>query len=489
VASGRGRAASGVALRAAPRPCHAVGVSRWLSLLLAVGLTGGGVLCFVVPPFQAPDEWGHLFVARQASALDFAPDTDGETLLCYSTTMERGLAMFAATARAWGLPKRPERKIAPADVLAAARTPFDPTPVVVDYLRFSGAPGLYAPTSYLAPALVLAVGRTVGASPASTFYAARLANLCLFFALVLIACRLGPTLAPAFVAIALTPMVLAVAASLSGDVTAIGCSMLLAALCARALSTDSRIGVRELVAFVVVASFLALAKGVYAALLGVWFFLPARASGGLGRHLAFGGVLVAWCALLIWGWGTVSGEGLALAATMTGLSAAENARFLVEHPLHLVAATARAVLHPRIFEQLLGRLGWLDVPLGWLTLLAAAATLVVGALASALPASSIPAAPRARLLALAVLATGGASVLGLGWLYGVYGYPLGTTSYFPSIQGRHLLPLLPWLALTWALLAGERSGRMRERGLVWVLATSAVAVAGAALAVTARYYE
>lgn len=458
-------------------------MARWTALLLAVGLTGGLILCFAVPPFQAPDEWGHLFVARQASSLDFAPDTDGPTLLGYSTTMEQGLVAFASTARSWGLPKQPRRKIAVEDVLAAARIPSDPTSVVVDYLRFSGAPGLYAPTSYVAPALALAVGRFAGAPPATCFYGARVANLLLFLALVLLACRLAPSLAPAFTAVALTPMVLAVAASLSGDVVGIGSSLLLAALCARALLPDTKLGLRELLAFVVVASFLALAKGVYAALLGVWFFLPARGSGGVGRHVAFGVVLLGWSALLIWGWGTVSGEGLALAATMSGLSAEDNARFLLEHPLHFVSATARSVFQPRIGEQILGRLGWLDVALPWPALLAAAGTLAVGAVASWLPRVR-----RRHLVAVALLGAGGVSVLGLGWLYGVYGYPRGAASYFPSIQGRHLLPLLPWLALAGALLAGELGGRLRERALLVGATTAIIAVIGAVAAVVMRYF-
>ncbi|MCC7108437.1 MAG: DUF2142 domain-containing protein, partial [Deltaproteobacteria bacterium] len=311
---------------------------------LVIGAVFGVGLAVVTPPFQAPDEWLHLFAARQAASLRFLPDTDGDSLLTFSTPMERDLVALAARARQWALPHHPERKVELREVVACWDMPTDLDLTHVDALRFGRSPGIYAPTGYVAPGVALAVGRALNAPPGPRLLLARLANLAAYLLAVWLACRIAPGLRPLATAFALLPMALASAASLSGDVTLLGSALVLLAIVVRACDSARPIDGRLALVFAAAALLLALSKGVYAALLAVWLVVPSAASGGRGRHLALGGSVLALAGVMVWGWSQVGGHGLRLAAAMVGIPAEANAAFLASHPLHLIAATARSVL-------------------------------------------------------------------------------------------------------------------------------------------------
>ena len=455
---------------------------------LVIGAVFGVGLAVVTPPFQSPDEWLHLFAARQAASLRFLPDTEGDSLLTFSTPMERDLVALAARARQWGLPHHPERKVELREVMVCWDMPADLELVDVDALRFGRSPGIYAPTGYVAPGVALAVGRALHAPPGPRFLLARLANLAAYLLVVLLACRIAPGLRPLLTAFALVPMALASAATLSGDVTLLGSALVLLALVVRGCDGERALNGRLALAFAASALLLALSKGVYAPLLAVWLVVPSAASGGRGRHLALGGSVLAVAVAMVWGWSQVGGHGLRLAAAMVGIPAEANAAFLASHPLHLIAATARSVLRTDVAAGVTGRLGWLDVELPLTAHVAALAALACGAALVELP--PLPRAARVRL-ALAIFVCCAVGVLGLGVLYGVYGYPLGAPSYGPSIQGRHLLPLVPWVLCGVRFLLPRPlslTTEARHRLLLLGSLSGGVALLWALLAVVGRYY-
>jgi uncharacterized membrane protein len=169
-------------------------------------------------------------------------------------------------------------------------------PVFVDF----AAAAVYPPVPYLPSAIGIRIGRLFGASPFFLVLLARLADLAAFIALVALAIRRLPTRAWVLAILALTPVAVFQAATVSADVVTTALALVVVAdalaLMARPVDDVPRALVVETV---LVTLALALSKQPYflaAALLLLPAWRHRRSLGAvLGGTLAFGGLLaLAW---------------------------------------------------------------------------------------------------------------------------------------------------------------------------------------------------
>ena len=219
----------------------------------ALALVFGTLWLLATPPFDAPDEPRHLqraWLLSQgriavpgsvrgaggaipASLMSLHPPYTHGTSACRHGSEEL-LARLA-------IPLEPER------TSDAIRTPI-----------------LYGPVGYLPQALALAPARWLGLGAGSVLYIARLANLIAWTGLCALAIGCAPTRRWALASVALLPMSLFEASTVSADAMVNALALLLLALVLRAASSASRRAARwELAAILGVIGLLGLGKPGY----------------------------------------------------------------------------------------------------------------------------------------------------------------------------------------------------------------------------------
>lgn len=232
---------------------------RLLVVLLGVGGVFGLLFALLTPPFASPDEATHLFRSYQLSeGRVFAERTEeGERLggrLPSSVSEDVG-ALDGGVGRSWR------------EIRSALGNPSGGPRVFVDFQNTA----LYPPLTYAPQVVGVGIGRLFGVSTVGLMYLARLANLAAFLALMAVAARRFPRSGWFPVVVAILPVTLFFAGSVSADVLSL-------ALCA--LAVTEAIHKDRPWSFLVVAVALGLSKPPYFLVtlfgLAVWFVQGRR---------------------------------------------------------------------------------------------------------------------------------------------------------------------------------------------------------------------
>ena len=398
---------------------------------------------FVTPPFRVPDEVGHLWRAVSLAYGDVLPRTDARGP--YSA-IPNGIRMLPFAMGAdqktltWGHFKN-SRNLKLAD----------------DDRRIAHLPAPYTPVAH-APQIVAAlIGRVFKLLPIDIFYLGRLLNLGAFISIVWMAIRIAPFGKWIFCAVALLPMTMYLAASWSPDAMTIALALLVTAMA-------MRLPERPVVLAVTCAA-LALCKPAYVLLAFVAIIRSKRRA----AFLVLAATLIA--AALSFGNAAHGGTGRVDAR----VDSAAQRQCITSHPAHFATflvghVSANAFLYT---EQMIGRLGMLDIKLPPIVIWSEIVLLLMTAL------SSGGMSARTRVIALLVVFVTAAAIL-----VGMFvGYSRSCDS-LEGVQGRYFLPLLP-LALA--------ACAIRVRGIDRLMPILVPAIAGGAnitgvVCVLLRYY-
>jgi len=406
--------------------------------LLLGSLLFGGALVFVTPPFGTPDEPAHLFRAWAISQGDLVGERvrgAGGHYAAEGAAIPAGVARLRDVATAAGT--QPVAHPLTGEALARAyAVALDAEhPQFVDFRN-----SLQLPVAlYLPQALGCAAARLAGMPPLAGLYLARLLNLAASTAILLWALARLPAHRWWLVAVAFSPMLLSLRASLSADALNFAfASAFLAEVAALARSSTEPAGGDRARLFLLAAA-LGCMKVTYLPLILLLFLVPAlRRPPGRWRTALPAIGLATLCA---------AAHLATLAPTQLRLdvpvdSPAQLQRLLHE-PFAVLAILLRdlAVHAPRFLAEALGnKLGWLDVPL-------APVALVVLSLAFALliwaEAAGCARPPRRDLALILGSAFAVALLVELAlWLQWT---PLGDPGV-QGVQGRYFLPLaLPFI--------------------------------------------
>lgn len=451
----------------------AASLARADRVFLVAGLISGLVLLRVTPPFQTPDEPPHFFHAYAVSEGHWQAVRAGGRA---GDVLPASLAVVAGALN--DLPYFPERKVDRAKIAALRRIPLDPERRT--FLDFLGsAQSSFVP--YLPPAAGILAGRLAGASPLALLTCARLANLLVSTFLIFLAIRQTPAFRWLTAMAALLPMSLFLRASASADALTIAVAYLLVATAAKLVWGDDA-EIRRwdwpLLAGAAIAA--CLVKPVYFPLVLLVLLIPRRRFPG-GRRALFLLGLFTLCALA-----TAYALGPTMETFIRPDAAVDPGRQIhdaVTEPLRFarIVAVDYLVHLPRYGAQLVGNLGWLDVPLPEPFIVAYA--LLLGALLLLDASPRIPVRPWHRLvLAVALL-----PILGMisGSMYAAW-TPY-RADFIDGIQGRYFLPVLT--AGAWLLHARRFAGKMDDAHLGLALAlASAVSLGVTVVSLLTRYY-
>lgn len=355
----------------------------------------------ITPPFKVPDERAHFWRAEAIAAGHLIPNGGGRP---DSANIPQGLKTLV-----WVIEGN-------RDFRTAYAIPLEP--IKEPRIEF---PAWYTPLPYVPQAIAAAVCRLLNVRPLITFYAGRLATLAAALALIAAAMRVAPALSSIIGAVALLPMTIFLFASWSADAMTIALSILLTAM----LLSDRNV---PLPALTGVTLALALCKPAY-------FLIPAMIFLASKSWIAIGSVIGADIA------GTVASFGYARMAyyrQRPGLpvDAAAQLRCMAADPMRF----ARAGLHDALahgasyVEEMIGRLGSMDVKLPVAVIVVELLLLIVVAAGSGIGLS----AGRRTLAMVIVILTAAGIVLSQ-----VLTWSIVCSDVIEGVQGRYFLPVVP----------------------------------------------
>jgi len=422
---------------------------HYLYLLFAVPLVL--IALIDIPPFQNPDEPNHFARAEQVSRLEWAPTFENNIGFKVDKGVYQTADVYAPIAHHIGIKATAADKDSVKNI--GWRKGF--------ILRNFANTAIYAPVGYVMPALGIGIGKIINLSVINTFYLARLLNALLSITLCFFALRLAKRSKILLFTVLLFPMTVALFASVSQDAVLISCAFLLVGLID---FTESTLGKnytkRELILMIVLVSIICIAKPPYLPFVLVFPFLK------LGKKEKIVSIILP--VILVIGWFLLAAANLTI--KMPEMQLTVNPQVQLSHVLHnplrfaglfFKMDMARMV---NTFLMFVGILGWLDTPMPFSYYnMAYLITIIVVCITLNLTV-------RDKLkLRLGLFIT--ALVALMAVLTSQYiNFTAVDATIFGGVQGRYLIPIFPFLALSLPLSKHEDvATNFKAIGLILVL--------------------
>jgi hypothetical protein len=420
------------------------------------------------PPFEVPDEPAHFFRAWAISTGQVSvPQGDG----VFGAWIPSDVVATVET-----LLRRSERRLGQPPPADSAIPPNSPRGRLIFLTARSTAPKRaaaftapsYTPVGYIPAVVAIAASRAAGGSTLTSLYAVRFANLAAASLLILAALRIAPMGRWTIALCAMLPMQLFIRTSASIDALLDATAIVVIAIALRAMSgIEPKRGIDVLGAGGSVLLLMLIKPG--------FLFLPWAALCRPRAQWRNAVARIAAATVLI---AAVSGTALSLAwasrnAPPTNTDIGQRAREALLQPVDTLGTLETELTQKGPFwaAEMIGNLGWLDIPLPRWLVIALGGVLVLVALVDG-PAG-ITMARNWRLASIAAAMAAIASILVIVYLAATARDPLH------AVQGRYFLPALP------LLLVALGSARLRREAsdLGLGLTVAAAAIAGNAFAV------
>lgn len=412
---------------------------RWFFLFY---LLAGIPYVILTGPFRAPDERNHFLRSYEISECRFRPfisgDYPGDTLPSSLSRLSEALGSHA------------DHHIQPAQINLARNIPL--APEQREFVEFSTA--VYSPLAYVPSAVSIMAGRALGAGPLALVYFARCGNLLVGAWLISLAMSYAGFARSAALIVALFPMTLAQVASVSADAMSFGIGFLWIAF-VLAIAVDRKAGVswKSIVVLVCLALALSQLRPPYPLLGLLVFLIPMKRFGGKVAILACSAVIAASLLPAV-AWNAAAAGLYVKPVVEQDIEPAGQVKWVMKHPgpfWHRVKQDLK-MRGLEYWEQLVGRLGWLNIRLPSWIIAGFAAALAVSLFLS--PRDS-PSPHWWQRVALAVAILSGAVAIEF-MLYLTFN-PVGSV-FIVGVQGRYFVPLvfLAACALSNSLLSRPR---------------------------------
>lgn len=432
-------------------------------ILLAFGLFFGLIFLFLTPPFQVADEGVHFFRAYQTAQGELVDPTIPSSAV-------------ATAAKFNHLPFHPEQKTSFVEIFSLLGLPLEPQ-------NTQKIPSIaYPPLAYLPQALGIRIGIFFELSPLSLMYLGRLFNLMVWLTLAGLAVRRTPIFKWLLCLLALSPMSLFEAASLSKDPLINGASFLLiASYFDAAFGARQRLRNRDLLGLFLLLLLASLPKSVYAVLGLLFLAVPIAKVGSRKKYFGYFFLTMALLFAIL-----LLGNYFFFHARPPSQDFVEwrgRLHFILGHPMGFLEILARTLLKNggEYLEMFVGVLGWLDTVLPEPVWIFYGVVSVVVALLEKDPDISVP--RRAKLISLAALSLGILAIMTT-----IYLALPPQNGLIAGVQGRYFIPLAPLFFLS---LYNRRIRVDSDFGGTLgklVVLTASIALIAASHAVYSRYY-
>lgn len=399
---------------------------------LLVGIIGGIIFLFLTPPFQVPDEYNHFYRAYQISEGNLIKPIINDF---YNGFLPKSLTIICS--RNNHIPFHPENKQKISDIVSAIKIPLNPGK---RHFVFFGNTASYSPINYIATSIAMLLGRLFHLPPIILMYLGRLFNLVVWILLIYLSIKIIPFFKWFLFLLALIPMSLFQAASLSPDsISNALCFFLLAFFLKCSYNENKKIESKDILLFFLLFIFISLLKsGVYLPLTLFIFLIPKEKFGSNKRYLLIIislflvsiGIGLVWFSLIKVAVNIPFHEGIEINHFNDQLV------FILNNPFQYTLILLRTfwVNHLHILKEFIGVLGWLDTPLPNLLIFTYFAFLLF--IASMDKDSNIKINIAHKLFILFMLIVSVLLILSSQWLVWT---PLGNPIVI-GIQGRYFIP-------------------------------------------------
>jgi len=396
---------------------------RWFFLLYFLA---GIPYLILTGPFRTPDERNHFLRGYEISEGRLHPfrpsgGFPGDDLPASLSRLSEALGNHA------------DHHIEPSQIRLARSLQL--VPGQREFVEFSTA--VYSPVAYLASASSILIGRLFGAGPLALVYFARAGNLLVGAWLISLAMSHAGFARSGALIVALFPMTLAQVASASADAVSYGLSFLWIALVME-IAVDQNAGLsrKRIVLLVCLALALSQLRPPYPLFGLLVFLIPPKRLGGKMAILVCSAVLAA-SLLPALAWNAASARLFVKPVAEQNIEPAEQARWVMKHPgpfLHRVKQDLKT-RGLEYWEQLVGRLGWLNIRLPSWVFLGGAAVFKQKIFTSPTE-SPFPLWWQRVVLALVIVA----GVVAIEFFLYLTFNPVGSPFIF-GVQGRYFTPL------------------------------------------------
>jgi len=263
-------------------------------LFVMIGYLFGLSLVFANPPFHSNDEDRHFYNSYFLSTGQIRPVQHENQIGGYLPSN-----LYNVSATFQGIPFYSGARIFPAKLKELKSVRLDESSTM-----FYDNPSYRTnPVPYLPYAAGILIARIVNSNPINLLWGARCAGLLAFLCIVFFAIRIMPVHKFLLFALALNPMTLYQAASVTYDAMSVSLSFLLVALALNYAFQERQIRVGQIVLFLFVAIVHCFAKPGYFLIPFVFFVIPQRNIGSMKKTvgLFFCLVLIGFLPDLIWG--------------------------------------------------------------------------------------------------------------------------------------------------------------------------------------------
>ena len=406
------------------------------TVFLIIGLIYGLGFLLATPAFQVPDEYEHFYRSLYVSEGHIVPEKLGnlsgvyvpESVQYTSDTVNQEWYTFL---------QNRENKTHLTPLLS---TPFNSKNMVFeDISRIAVI--TYSPVPYLISALAIDIGKLFNLSPLVLLYMGRLANLLAWLFLTYLAIKITPIHKWVFLMLALIPMTLFEAASLSADSFLLGVSFLIIAIFFKYAFDDNKkkIGIKEIYILGILLLLVGLAKSNYILLLFLIFLIPSQKFGSRKNRLLITGTLFLVVVAAVGIWNLIV-NGL-YAPIIPQVSISGQIAYILGDPLRFPYILLNTFIQRGLSYQFLfvGNF-WLDIPLPtwWLGFY------LITIIPIALLDKGIANITRnQKLISAAIFIINFITACALVYITWT---PVGQ-NVIDGIQGRYFIPILPLLFL------------------------------------------
>lgn len=323
-------------------------------IFLLFSIIFGLLWMILLPPYQAPDERGHFLRSYMIA--------DGK-LMCENVQGKNAGSYFPVPLNELGQMIGANKISFHSEVkqnVGLIKKAFQVR--TTNKTEFAELPTscVYSPIPYIPQSLGILIGKLVNSPPLMLFYLGRLFNLLSYIAICFFAIKLIPKFKATMALLALTPMALHQAASLSADGMTIASSFMLISYIFY-LAYQEKIRNKQLVWLSILGIVVTLAKIVYFPIVWLYFIIPIKLLGSKKRYF-LSGLAVCGVSLLAFGaWMLLEGT---VKVTFPVDPKAQLA-IILSHPLSFAHKLIYTSLTQAgtYYNQFFGNFGWLDTPM------------------------------------------------------------------------------------------------------------------------------
>ena len=209
-------------------------------MFVLIGYLFGMCLVFANPPFHSNDEDRHFYNSYFLSTGQFHPVQHGDEIGGYLPK-----ALYEVCAAYQGIPFAKGARINSESLKKMKAVPLNET----ETQFYDNPTYMINPFPYGPFVIGIWIAKAVNANPIHLLWGARIAGLLVFLIIVFFAIRIMPVHKYVLFALALSPMTLFQAASVTYDVLSISLSFLLVALALRLAFQEEKVGKRGIALF------------------------------------------------------------------------------------------------------------------------------------------------------------------------------------------------------------------------------------------------